>query len=30
MFIKGQNVPREREMDGLDSVSEHAIVYYDS
>ena len=30
VFIKGQNVPRERERDGLDDSSKHVIVFYKS
>ncbi len=28
VFVKGQNVPKERERDGLDSSSRHVIVFY--
>lgn len=28
VFINGQNVPEERELDGLDNVAKHAIVMY--
>ncbi|MFH1447888.1 MAG: GNAT family N-acetyltransferase [Candidatus Micrarchaeota archaeon] len=28
VFIKGQNVPKDLEMDGLDGKSKHAIVFY--
>lgn len=28
VFVKGQNVPREREIDGLDTSSKQVIVLY--
>ncbi len=28
VFIEGQKVPEEREKDGLDSSSKHAVVFY--
>jgi predicted GNAT family N-acyltransferase len=30
VFIEGQDVPSDREVDGLDNVAEHVIVYYES
>jgi len=30
VFIKGQNVPLDRERDGLDNSSEHAILYHNN
>lgn len=30
VFVKGQSVPVELEIDGLDESSEHALIYFDN